>query len=66
MSDDSDRTQHRKSELSAASNTNSHHRAVRRTIGRELRAMYQLPRELPHRILTLLMQLNAKLGRKKR
>jgi hypothetical protein len=34
-------------------------RAVQAKIGQELRAQYGLPRELPHRILTLLMQLNA-------
>jgi hypothetical protein len=34
-------------------------RAVQAKIGHELRAQYELPKELPHRILTLLMQLNA-------
>ena len=34
-------------------------RAVQTKIGQELRAQYELPEELPHRILTLLMQLNA-------
>jgi hypothetical protein len=34
-------------------------RAIQTQIGRELRARYQLPQELPHRILTLLMQINA-------
>ena len=34
-------------------------RAIQTQIGRELRAQYQLPQELPHGILTLLMQINA-------
>jgi hypothetical protein len=34
-------------------------RAVQTKIGKELRAQYELPQELPHGILTLLMQLNA-------
>ena len=34
-------------------------RAVQTKIGQELRAQYELPEELPHGILTLLMQLNA-------
>ena len=29
------------------------------TIGQQLRAQYELPQELPHQLLTLLMQLNA-------
>ena len=33
-------------------------RAIQSEIGRALRANYVLPREVPHRILTLLMQLN--------
>ena len=37
----------------------NHYRGViRATIGQELVARYGLPHELPHRILTLLMQLN--------
>jgi hypothetical protein len=36
-------------------------RAVQTKIGQELRAQYELPEELPHGILTLLMQLNAQL-----
>jgi len=32
-------------------------RAFQAAIGEQLRAQYELPRELPHRILTLLMQL---------
>ena len=35
-------------------------RALQAAIGRELRVQYGLPRELPHGILTLLMQLNRK------
>ena len=35
-------------------------RALQAAIGKELRAQYELPRELPHRILTLLMQLNER------
>jgi len=66
MSDDSKRTEHHKSELSEPLTTNVHHRVVRRAIGRGLRATYRVSRELPHRMLTLLMQLNAKLGPKKR
>jgi hypothetical protein len=34
-------------------------RALQAAIGQELRAQYKLPQELTHRILTLLMQLNA-------
>ena len=33
-------------------------RALQAAIGQELRAQYELPPELPHRILTLLLQLN--------
>jgi hypothetical protein len=35
-------------------------RAIEAAIGRELRALYELPYNLPHRLLTLLMQLNAR------
>ena len=34
-------------------------RAVQTKIGQELRAQYELPQELPHQLLTLLMQFNA-------
>jgi hypothetical protein len=34
-------------------------RALEAAIGQELRALYELPYKLPHRLLTLLMQLNA-------
>jgi hypothetical protein len=34
-------------------------RALQAAIGQELRAQYELPQDLTHRILTLLMQLNA-------
>jgi hypothetical protein len=34
-------------------------RAIQTKIGQDLRAQYVLPEELPHRLLTLLMQLNA-------
>ena len=34
-------------------------RAIQTQIGRELRAQYELPQELPHRILMLLVQINA-------
>jgi hypothetical protein len=34
-------------------------RAIQTKIGKELRAQYELPKELPHPLLTLLMQLNA-------
>jgi hypothetical protein len=34
-------------------------RAVRITIGQELRALYEIPQDLPHEMLTLLMQVNA-------
>ena len=33
--------------------------AIQTKIGQELRAQYELPEELPHPLLTLLMQLNA-------
>jgi hypothetical protein len=32
---------------------------VRRVIGQQLREMYGLPRETPHRLLTVLLQLDA-------
>jgi len=35
-------------------------RALEAAIGQELRALYELPYNLPHRLLTLLMQLNAR------
>jgi hypothetical protein len=34
-------------------------RALEAAIGQELRALYELPHKLPHRLLTLLMQINA-------
>ena len=34
------------------------HRAVRATIGQELKALYEAPRDLPHEMTTLLMHLN--------
>jgi hypothetical protein len=34
-------------------------RALEAAIGHELRALYELPQNLPHGLLTLLMQLNA-------
>jgi hypothetical protein len=34
-------------------------RALAAAIGQELRALYELPKNLPHRLLTLLMQINA-------
>src|ERR1700730_15671098 len=34
-------------------------RALQAAIGKELRGQYELPNELPHQLLTLLMQLNA-------
>jgi hypothetical protein len=34
-------------------------RAIQTKIGQELRAQYELPQELPGRILTLLMKINA-------
>ena len=34
-------------------------RATRATIGRELKAYYEVPQYLPQEMLTLLMQLNA-------
>ena len=33
-------------------------RAVRTMIGQELRARYEVPQDLPHEMLTLLLQLN--------
>lgn len=35
-------------------------RAIQAAIGEQLRVEYELSRELPHRILTLLMQLNER------
>ena len=35
------------------------HRVIQTKIGQELRALYRLPHEVPHRILTLLIQLNG-------
>jgi hypothetical protein len=35
-------------------------RAVRTMIGQELRARYQIPQNLPHEMLTLLIQLNER------
>jgi hypothetical protein len=34
------------------------HRAVHAKIGQELRAHYELPQVLPHRMIVLLMQIN--------
>jgi hypothetical protein len=34
-------------------------RALEAAIGQELRALYALPEHIPHRLLTLLMQLDA-------
>ena len=39
------------------------HRALRNTIGQELKASYEVPRELPHEISTLLMHLSRVEGR---
>ena len=39
-------------------------RDIQTKIGQELRAQYELPEELPHPLLTLLMQLNAQEGGK--
>ena len=36
------------------------HRGVRTTIGQELKALYQVPHDLPQGMLTLLIQLNAR------
>src|SRR4029077_9635781 len=38
-------------------NTTFYHRAIRTKIGQALRATYDLPQELPHQMLALLMQL---------
>jgi hypothetical protein len=40
----------------------SYYRAIRTKIAQELRAEYDLPKNFPHQILTLLMQLNASRG----
>jgi hypothetical protein len=40
--------------------------AVQREIGRELRTHYELPKELPHRVFALLMQLDAEQSGKTR
>jgi hypothetical protein len=42
----------------SAWNTTFYHRAIRTKIGQELRERYDLRQELPHRILTLLTQLD--------
>ena len=34
------------------------HRDLLKTLGQELRTFYEPPRDIPHRILTLLMKLN--------
>jgi hypothetical protein len=34
------------------------HRAVRTTIGQELKARYEVPQDLPHEMIALLMHLN--------
>jgi hypothetical protein len=34
-------------------------RALEAAIGQELRALYELPQNMPHGLLTLLMQINA-------
>jgi hypothetical protein len=34
------------------------HRAVRTTIGQELKALYEAPRDVPYEMTTLLMRLN--------
>ena len=34
------------------------HRAVRTTIGQELKARYEVPRDLPHEMTAILMRLN--------
>ena len=39
---------------------------IQTQIGRELRTQYELPQELPHRILTLLMQLSIMPSRTRR
>jgi len=39
-----------------------YYRAIRTKIAQELRAEYDLPKNFPHQILTLLMQLNASRG----
>ena len=35
-------------------------RAVRTMIGQELRSRYEVPQDMPHEMLTLLMQLNER------
>ena len=35
-------------------------RAVRTMIGQELRARYEIPQDLPHKMLTLLIQLSER------
>jgi hypothetical protein len=46
----------------SAWNTALYHHAIRTKIGHELRAEYDLPNDIPHQVLTLLMQLNASQG----
>lgn len=36
-------------------------RALQAAIGRDLKAHYEVPQQLPHRLFTLLMQINAQL-----
>jgi hypothetical protein len=38
--------------------TEAAHRDVRTTIGQELKALYEAPRDLPHEMTTLLVHLN--------
>jgi hypothetical protein len=45
--------------IQALRNRAPDHRVIQAKIGQELRALYSLPHQLSHRILTLLMQLNG-------
>jgi hypothetical protein len=40
------------------------YRDIQTKIGEELKANYEPPRELPHRLLTLLIQMNERWGEK--
>jgi hypothetical protein len=41
------------------------HREIRATIGRQLRNQYEIPNELPHQLLTILVQLTEQPARRR-
>jgi len=59
MPDDPNRTRpNNELELADIRNLSRCHRAILASIGQELRASYDLPQGLPHRMLALLLQIN--------